>query len=89
MTIDTQKLREAAAAASVRAFLKPEYGREIAAAADHIDAQAAEIARLREALAEISGYWNRDQNEQAMYDACWHAISTANAALSGEGNAST
>ncbi len=73
MTIDTQKLRQAAA--SVRAFLNPEYGREISAAADiidalegqvaeyarmlekqsaeadaRIDAQAAEIARLREAL---------------------------------------
>ena len=75
-------------------------------AADHIDAQAAEIAqarqtanywkaehnaanaeiaRMREALAEISEYWNRDQNDEAMHDACWHAINTANAALSGEG----
>lgn len=53
-------------------------------AADHIDAQAAEIERLREALAEIAEYWNRDQNDQAMNDACWHAINTANAALSGE-----
>lgn len=45
MSIDTKKLRQAAA--SARAFLKPEYGREIAAAADHIDVQAAEIAALR------------------------------------------
>lgn len=48
------------------------------------DAQATEIERLRTALAEISEYWNRDQNDQAMHDACWHAIDTANAALSGE-----
>lgn len=46
MSIDTNKLRQAAS--SVRAFLKPEYGREIAAAADHIDAQADEIAALRQ-----------------------------------------
>ncbi|CAM4133819.1 DUF551 domain-containing protein [Kerstersia similis] len=46
MSIDTKNLRQAAA--SVRAFLKPEYGREIAAAADHIDVQAAEIAALRQ-----------------------------------------
>lgn len=75
MTINTQKLREAAV--SVRAFLKLEYGREISAAADiiealegqvaeyaqmlekqgaeadaRIDAQAAEIARLRDGIEE-------------------------------------
>lgn len=49
-----------------------------------IDTQAAEIEQLRTALAEISEYWNRDQNDQAMHDACWHAINTANSALSGE-----
>ena len=41
----------------------------------------ADYDRLRDALAEIADYWNRDQNDQAMYDACWHAINTANAAL--------
>lgn len=54
MSIDTKKLRQAAA--SVRAFLKPAYGREIAAAADHIDAQAAEIAALqkRDVAADVA-----------------------------------
>lgn len=51
MSIDTKKLRQAAA--SVRAFLKPEYGREIAAAADHIDAQAAEIEALHSIVKEL------------------------------------
>lgn len=49
MTINTQKLRQAAA--SVRAFLKPEYGREISAAADIIEAldgQVVEYARMLE-----------------------------------------
>ena len=39
----------------------------------------AEIKRL--ALEEIRDYWNRDANEQAMKDACWHAIEIADAAL--------
>lgn len=46
MTIDTQALR--LVAASVRAFLRPEYGREIAAAADHIDALTALAASKTE-----------------------------------------
>ena len=41
----------------------------------------AEIERLREALASIEEYWNRDQNETAMADACWNAVNTAYAAL--------
>jgi len=41
----------------------------------------AEIERLREALASIEEYWNRDQNETAMADACWNAVNTADAAL--------
>jgi TRAP-type C4-dicarboxylate transport system substrate-binding protein len=44
----------------------------------------ADYDRMRDALAEIADYWNRDQNDQAMYDACWHAINTANAALAQE-----
>ena len=36
---------------------------------------------LREALQSIAEYWNRDQNETAMADACWHAIETAMAAI--------
>lgn len=53
--------------------------------AEQLKAQTADIARLRDALVEIADYWNRDQNDQAMYDACWHAINTANAALAQEG----
>jgi hypothetical protein len=37
--------------------------------------------RLAEALRSIRGYWNRNQNESAMVDACWHAIYTAEQAL--------
>lgn len=46
----------------------------------------ADYDRMRDALAEIADYWNRDQNEPAMQDACWHAINTANAALAQEGS---
>jgi len=43
----------------------------------------AEVWRIRGALESIEEYWNRDQNEKAMADACWHAIETAKAALEG------
>ena len=36
---------------------------------------------LLEALRRIEEYWNQDQNETAMADACWHAINTARAAI--------
>lgn len=36
---------------------------------------------LREALKQIADYWNRDLNDEAMLDACWHAINTASAVL--------
>jgi hypothetical protein len=39
------------------------------------------IKRLEEALESIREYWNRDNNERAMEDACWHAINTASEAL--------
>lgn len=98
MTIDTQKLREYAAVDSfdsddVNSLLDhiDAQSAEIAQARQTADywkaehnAANAEIARLREALSVIADYWNRDQNDQAMHDACWHAINTANAALSGE-----
>ena len=38
-------------------------------------------ADLLEALKDIAGYWNRDQNETAMADACWHAIQVADKAI--------
>ena len=39
------------------------------------------IKRLEEALESIRERWNRDNNEGAMNDACWHAINTAAEAL--------
>jgi hypothetical protein len=36
---------------------------------------------MREALESIAEYWNRDRNDSAMHDACWHAINTADEAL--------
>jgi phosphopantetheine adenylyltransferase len=35
------------------------------------------IKRLEEALEAIQEYWNRDNNERAMEDACWHAWTKA------------
>ena len=54
----------------VTGFVSPEDGRLIAAAPDLLDA-----------LQNIAEYWNQDQNEAAMADACWHAIHTARAAI--------
>jgi hypothetical protein len=48
--------------------------RELTAANDR-------IKRLEEALESIREYWNRDNNETAMENACWHAIDTAAEAL--------
>ena len=45
------------------------------------DALQARVKRLEEALVSIQEYWNRDNNEGAMQDACWHAINTAIDAL--------
>jgi len=39
------------------------------------------IKRLEEALESIREYWNRDNNERAMVDACWYAIDRASEAL--------
>jgi len=46
-----------------------------------IDRLNERIKRLEEALESIREYWNRDNNERAMEDACWHAINTAAEAL--------
>ncbi len=58
---------------------------------DTIEALQQEIERLqtqaaamREALEHIAEYWNRNNNEKAMEDACWHAIETAVEALGGD-----
>jgi hypothetical protein len=54
-------------------------------AAERIIALTAERDALRDALVSIEEYWNRDCNERAMEDACYHAIETAGAALRQEG----
>lgn len=44
--------------------------------------EARELAlKFRDALVNIEEYWNRDQNETAMADACWHAVNMAHDAL--------
>ena len=44
--------------------------------------EARELAlKFRDALVSIEEYWNRDQNEPAMADACWHAVNMAHDAL--------
>ncbi len=63
--------------------------RRVAAARDkEITRLRAELAecrrdaeRYRDALVSIEERWNRDCNERAMHDACWHAVNTAQAAL--------
>jgi uncharacterized protein YlxW (UPF0749 family) len=40
-----------------------------------------QVSIMREALEHIAEYWNRDNNEKAMEDACWHTIETAEEAL--------
>lgn len=52
------------------------------------DAARAEIEAMREAIREahdvfvnLSEYWNKDQNENAMADACWHTVETSYDAL--------
>jgi len=52
------------------------------------DAARAEVEAMREAIKEardvfvaLSEYWNKDQNENAMADACWHTVETSSDAL--------
>jgi hypothetical protein len=45
------------------------------------DALKQRIKRLEEALESIREYWNRDNNNRAIIDACWYAIDTASEAL--------
>jgi hypothetical protein len=49
--------------------------------AEQLTAVTEQRDRLAEALRAIREYWNRNQNESAMVDACWHAIYTAEQAL--------
>jgi hypothetical protein len=52
------------------------------------NAARAEVEAMREAIREahdtfvnLSEYWNKDQNEKAMADACWHTVETSLDAL--------
>lgn len=49
-----------------------------------VDRAESELAATRKQLAEVQAdlqhlaeYWNRDENEMAMKDACWHTIEVA------------
>ena len=86
--LETERMRLAAcgvvalantpdSAAQAREML-PEYQ---SASCDDVARMVDENMRLRAALESIDAYWNRDQNETAMANACWHAIETAQAAL--------
>lgn len=58
-----------------------EYGR-YGAIDDEANARLIAAApELLEALKSIAEFWNRDQNEEAMIGACWHAVETAEAAI--------
>lgn len=41
----------------------------------------AERNRYKDALESIVEYWNKDRNDSAMHDACWHNVNTAAEAL--------
>lgn len=43
----------------------------------------AERDRMTAALEHTIEYWNREPDEEAMYDALWHIIDTASNALRG------
>ncbi len=51
------------------------------AQATKIREQEDRIKRLEESLESIREYWNGDNNERALIDACWYAIDTASEAL--------
>jgi hypothetical protein len=40
-----------------------------------------QVEVLRSALENIVEYWNKDRNDYAMHDACWHNVNTAAEAL--------
>lgn len=58
---------------------EPEFTTEVTET--FMEAMVKETNELIFALQHISEYWNGDQNEQAMSDALWHIIETAEAAV--------
>ena len=75
----TDKFKPNEAAAKVVEAFKTRWMADVQAT--KIREQQDRIKRLEEALESIREYWNRDNNERAMEDACWHAINTASEAL--------
>jgi hypothetical protein len=55
--------------------------REVQLLTKQRDEARGRIKRLEEALESIREYWNRDNNNQALIDACWYAIDKAAEAL--------
>lgn len=62
--------------------------RDLGQARGERDRQKVKITAMRDAIEEaetsltdIAEYWNQDENESAMADACWHAVGTAKKAL--------
>jgi len=58
-----------------------EHSRSHCKALDELIAANDRIKNLEEALESIQEYWNRDNNNQALIDACWYAIDKAAEAL--------
>lgn len=46
-----------------------------------LNAAKSVIESLKDALIDISEYWDLDERETSMSDACWHAVGTADKAL--------
>lgn len=46
-----------------------------------LNAAKSVIESLEDALIDISEYWDLDEREASMSDACWHAVGTADKAL--------
>lgn len=55
---------------------------------DHLTAELSQVKaerdRMREALVSIEEYWNRSENDNAMNDALYYMIETAQQALAEE-----
>jgi ArsR family metal-binding transcriptional regulator len=75
----TDKLKPDEAAAKVVEAFKTRWMADVQAT--KIRNQQERIKWLEEALESIREYWNRDNNNQALIDACWYAIDKAAEAL--------
>jgi len=75
----TDKFKPNEAAAKVVEAFKTRWMADVQAT--KIREQQDRIKRLEEALESIREYWNRDNNQRAMVDACWYAIDKSSEAL--------